>query len=1164
MSDQPTAEIEQATLRSIVDDCAAGSTRVEVLGLHGSAGAHLLAELALRDSRPLLVITAEGRQSDRLARDIAFYLGDDSLVGHFPAWEMRPYDPLTPHPQVEATRLATLAGLVSGRLKVVVLPVAALMQRVVPRQVLEELSLHLERDQEIERPRLERLLLDLGFAPVSLVEEPGTFSVRGDIVDLFPPGSDQPVRLEFFGDQIERLRLFDPDSQRSLEDELSAVDLHPARELLLTGPFLEHFLEQLKQRCDDLGLPRSAREAVAEEAREGFLAPGRSFLLPLNYPELDSLFDYAPAARCVLVDPPAVEAHADAFAQEVSEGEAAAQKRGEPWVEAASLYLGVDDLDRHLQLLPRLDLSPLHVYRLDQDHPLWRIEAQGNGDLRLDPTAEDGGLAALAGRLRAWLDERWSLLLVCHTRAQAERLADLLAPYGISLPKQPGGFERFPGAATLELVLGDLSAGYRLPLERRAVITEEELFGARARRRKSREARTRALLSSLAQLKEGDLVVHVDHGIGRYLGLEHLKLGAVEGDFLHLEYAGNDKLFLPIDRIEKVQKYVGGEGAAEPRLDKLGGQGWEKARLKARAMVEELARELLQIYARRELARGFRYSEPERMYREFEAAFPYEETPDQLAAIEDVLNDMTSDKLMDRLVCGDVGYGKTEVAIRAAFKAVLDGRQVAVLVPTTVLAQQHLVSFRERLKDFPVTVEMVSRFVPPARQRQILEQAAAGKVDILIGTHRLLQRDVRFKNLGLVVIDEEQRFGVSHKERLKKYRAEVDVLTLTATPIPRTLHLAVSGLRDLSVIETAPVDRQAIRTYVTRFDEELVAEAIRRELRRGGQVFFVHNQVRNIDAMAEYLRTLVPEASIAVGHGQLPEKELEKVMVDFIAGNTNVLVCSTIIESGLDIPRANTIIVNRADCFGLAQLYQLRGRVGRSSRRAYAYLLIPGEGGLTRQARERLRVLQELTELGAGFRIASHDLELRGAGDLLGARQAGQIAAIGFEMYTDLLQETIAELQGRETEERVDPEIRLGLSAYLPERYVPDPNQRLILYRNMAAAEDEEELYRIADELRDRFGELPPPAVLVLEVMRLRVQLKKLRIELAEYDRRRLTFGFHSSTPVPPERILGLLQQDGRYQFSPDYRLTIQVGNLEPEALLETARKELRLLSGAC
>jgi transcription-repair coupling factor (superfamily II helicase) len=665
-------------------------------------------------------------------------------------------------------------------------------------------------------------------------------------------------------------------------------------------------------------------------------------------------------------------------------------------------------------------------------------------------------------------------------------------------------------------------------------------------------------MSSLAELKEGDYIVHTDHGIGRYLGLTHLQTGSIEGDFLHLAYAGNDKLYLPIDKIEKVQKYQGGEGHA-PKLDKMGGQGWEKARLKARAAVEELARQLLELYAQRELRQGFAFSAPDQLYREFEATFPHEETTDQLQAIEETLQDMQSSKPMDRLVCGDVGYGKTEVALRAAVKAVLDSKQVAVLVPTTVLARQHWESFKKRLEEFPVRVEMVSRFRSSAENRKTLEAAAAGKVDILVGTHRLLQRDVRFKDLGLVIVDEEQRFGVSHKEKLKQLRAEVDILTLTATPIPRTLHMGLAGMRDLSVIETAPLDRLAIRTYVTRFDDELIRQAILRELRRGGQVYFVHNRVQTIDAMAQQLKQLVPEATISVGHGQLPEKQLEQVMLDFIEGKSNLLLASTIIENGLDIPRANTIIVNRADCFGLSQLYQLRGRVGRSDRRAYAYLLIPGEASLTREARERLRVLQELTELGAGFRIASHDLELRGAGDLLGAKQSGPIAAIGFDLYTELLEETIAKLRGKEHEERIDPEIRLGLSAFFSEKYLPDPNQRLQFYQRMASAEDDPQLFDLLEELRDRYGELPAAGELLFSSMRLRILLKKLRIELLEYDGRRLCLSFHASTKVSPEQIRSLLsEQPGRYRLSVDFKLSIELGRLPIPELLLQVRKELQ------
>lgn len=1132
--------------------------RLEVVGLHGSAGAYLLAERLKSQQRMMVLVTAEESQAARLAEDLSFYLGRSDRVGHLPAWEIFPFEPLVPHPDVEARRIAVLHRLQQGQLKALVCSVRGLMQRMIPGRALSDLCLPLHLGQDYERSRLLKHLDSLGYQPVPLVEDRGGFSTRGDLLDLFPPTLDQPVRLEFFGDQLERIRPFDPASQRTLDRELRELSLLPSREMVLTGDALKVFEQRFRELCDTQELPRSQRAPVLEELQEGIVSPGRCFLLPLNYREgLNSLFDYIEDATWVVIDPPAVERAGDAFADEIREGHQRLQERGEPVVPHNDLFQLPDQIWPRLENCRRINLMELELYRMEEDQAPCRFQARGNGDLRL--TEHDGaGIERLTNRLRQWQEDQWRLLLVCHREGQARRLLELLEPYGIRPdydPQRPVGTLAKGG---LQLILGDLSAGFRIPEERLAVIAEEELFGPRRRQRKRSKAQ--ALLSSLAELKEGDFVVHADHGIGHYLGLKHLDLDTQTGDFMHLEYAGGDKLYLPVERIEKIGKYQGAEGH-KPKLDKMGGQAWEKTKLKARAAVEELARQLLQIFAKREMRQGFAFSPPDRIYREFEAEFPFEETPDQAGAIDDVLEDMQSERPMDRLVCGDVGYGKTEVALRAAMKAVLDGKQVAVLVPTTILAEQHWQNFCRRLEEFPVEVEMVSRFRTAAETKVILQKLEAGQIDILVGTHRLLQRDVRFKDLGLLVIDEEQRFGVAHKEKLKQFRAEVDVLTLTATPIPRTLHMGLAGLRDLSVIDTPPVDRLAIRTYVTRYDDDLIRQAILRELRRAGQVFFVHNRVQTIGAMAEHIRTLVPEAKVAVGHGQMAEKELEKVILGFMDGESQVLVASTIIENGLDIPRANTIIVNRADCFGLSQLYQLRGRVGRSNRRAYAYLLIPGEGALTRDARERLRVLQELTELGAGFRVASHDLELRGAGDLLGAKQSGQIAAIGFEMYTELLEETIQSLKGQEMEDRIDPEIRLGLSAYLPESYVADPNQRLVLYQKLAGAESEEVVYEIVDELTDRYGALPPPTEILIRTMGLRVLLKRLKIELTDYDGRYLTLAFHAQTPVSPQTIAGLLENpDDGYRFTPDYRLMVPLGRLGTEELLVRVKKELHRL----
>ncbi|WP_321393728.1 transcription-repair coupling factor [uncultured Desulfuromusa sp.] len=1160
MNDEAQHNIRNATIHSFIDGVTANQQPIEVLGLHGSADAYLLSQLIKADTGLLVILCAELEAARQLVAELQFFHSAPNDIALFPHWELNPYDPLTPHPELEAIRITTLAALNLGQVKALVLPVRSLMQKVIPRQVLDTVSLHLLLEEEYERKQLLNALTQLGYEPVPLVEERGSFAVRGDIIDLFPPDAKQPVRLDFYGDFIEKMRPFDPASQRSGDTTLKSLTLIPSKEMILHGPFLETLGQKLKDRCDELAIPRTDREAIMTELREGILAPGRAFLLPFNYPELDRLEQYLDNPHLVMVDPPAIEQEIDLFHRDIRDGETRMLEQGLPHARRRDLYLEPDELHSLLHHPRRIELSRLQVIQLDGERQRYHFNCRSNDSLRAKPTADQDGLEPVLERLRHNKKSSGKTLLVCNQLRQAERLRELLEAHGLDLEIETPLSVADVDPTSPQITIGELGQGFYLPDEKLNIISEEEIFGRRShRQKKSGRQRARQLMTSLAELKNDDFIVHTDHGIGRYLGLTHLKTGTLEGDFLNLQYAGNDKLYLPIERIEKVQKYVGGEGYT-PKLDKMGGQGWAKAHLKARAAVEELARQLLELYAKRELRQGFAYSPPDQLFREFEATFPHEETIDQQQAIDDILADMQSTKPMDRLICGDVGYGKTEVALRAAVKAVLDGKQVAVLVPTTVLASQHWESFQQRLEDFPICVAMVSRFRTTAENRQTLEAAAAGKVDILIGTHRLLQRDVRFKDLGLLIVDEEQRFGVSHKEKLKQFRAEVDILTLSATPIPRTLHMSMTGMRDLSVIETAPVDRLAIRTYVTRFDDELIRQAILRELRRGGQVYFVHNRVQTIDAMAEQLRQLVPEATVSVGHGQMGEKELEQVMLDFIAGKSNLLIASTIIENGLDIPRANTIIINRADRFGLSQLYQLRGRVGRSDRRAYAYLLIPGEAALTKDARERLRVLQELTELGAGFRIASHDLELRGAGDLLGGKQSGPIAAIGFELYTELLEETIDRLRGKEREERIDPEIRLGLSAFFPEKYLPDPNQRLQFYQRMAGAADDEEIFDLVEELRDRYGEPPKAGEVLIATMRLRILLKKLCVELLEYDNKRLSLLFHSSTKVSPDLIRQLVtEQADKYRLGADFKLSIDLGRLPPGELLVRVRKELQL-----
>jgi len=684
-----------------------------------------------------------------------------------------------------------------------------------------------------------------------------------------------------------------------------------------------------------------------------------------------------------------------------------------------------------------------------------------------------------------------------------------------------------------------LNHGFRLPEAHLVAVTFDEIFGTRKRQPAvGQKAFPSRFLTSLSELKQDDFVVHLDHGIGIYRGLKFLKVAGMEGEFLHLEYEGGDRLYLPVDRINVVQKYVGGDGG-QPTLDRLGGTSWEKVKAKSRKSIFAMAEELVQLYAVREARGGTAFAPPDALYKEFEAAFEFEETPDQLRAITETLADLQRTKPMDRLVCGDVGYGKTEVAMRAAFLAVEGGRQVALLAPTTILAQQHLQTFHQRFRNHPVRVEMISRFLTAKEVKQILEDLQRGTVDIVIGTHRLLQKDVEFKNLGLVIIDEEHRFGVVHKERLKKMRQLVDVVSLSATPIPRTLHMSMVGIRDLSIIETPPLDRLAIQTYVTRYDEQVIRDAILREVQRNGQVFFLHNRVETIDRVALKLSELVPEAKMAVAHGQMRPKQLEQVMVDFLENKTQVLVCSAIIESGLDFPNANTILINRADKFGLAQLYQLRGRVGRSHRHAFAYLLIPGEKAITPDAERRLRALQELDGLGGGFKLALRDLEIRGAGNLLGEQQSGQINAIGFELYTEMVEKAVRELKGEAVEPEVEPEIRLEIPAYLPDDYIPDANQRLILYKRLASVRETKELEEIKAEIRDRFGPYGAPVENLFLVMDLRRVLKTFLVHHVSLSNGRVLLRFHAESPVRADKLLGLInKQKDRFRLTPDGRLS--------------------------
>jgi transcription-repair coupling factor (superfamily II helicase) len=1164
-----------------IDSIAAlrrGTRRVIVPGLKGSSPALFVAELVRAGLDAPLVISATQEAAEEFGRELTFFSGGDLNATLFPAWDAAPFSASSPHPDVTGARLDTLFRLQNGLARITVMPVAAALQRVLSRKTLNDSSCYLLAGEEFERDELLARLIRMGYANVPLVEDRGTFAVRGGILDIFPPNLATPVRIEFFGDTAETIRAFDPLTQRSLQPVEELV-LLPSRELLLGEEALADIAPRLKKLCDDLDIPANRRRLILEDLQNTVYFQGIDFLQPLLHPGLETIFDYNPAAPLILLDPEALDYARLAFRDELENGVAKAAVAGLAHSPAEELFLSEAELSSIMAGRRVIELPGLVLDAVGEAATI-AVPCRDNGDLRVSVSKESShALGPLAGALRGWLDGGERIAIACHQQPQAERLKELLLPYKIPCVISEAGFQDvvslppFQGegrggdggkdyrSAAITILIGDISRGFRLSDSRLILIAEEELFGKRVKRRGVSEVRKKQLLASLAELKPGDYMVHIDHGIGLYRGLQHISVGSTAGDFLLLEYAGSDKLFLPVDRLGLVQRYIGPEGSS-PALDKLGGVSWDKSKGKARKNIEELAGELLEIYAKRQLAEGYSFSPPDEMYREFEASFAWEETPDQLSAIQDVLADMQHSKPMDRLVCGDVGYGKTEVALRGAFKSALDGKQVGILVPTTILAQQHYETFRERLKDYPVTVEVLSRFRTAKEQKDILERLKKGNIDIIIGTHRLLQKDVAFKDLGLMIIDEEQRFGVKDKERLKSFRAVVDVMTLSATPIPRTLYMSMMGIRDLSIIDTPPVDRLAVKTLVSRFSEELIREAVLRELRRGGQIFFVHNRVQTIGKRAELLAQLVPEAKIAVGHGQMGEHELEKVMLGFMHGETNLLLCTTIIESGLDIPNANTLIIDHADKFGLSQLYQLRGRVGRSTQRGYAYLLIPGEGAISSDARERLRVLQEISELGAGFRIATHDMEIRGAGDMLGSRQSGTVTEIGFELYNQMLEETIARMRGEEMVERVEPEINLKVPAFIPEAYVKDANQRLVIYKKLTQAESEEDVLDVQNEVLDRFGKYPLATSYLFEIMKLRVLLKRLIVRQIDFDGKAVIISFHPRTPASPDTIIGMMRNEPKkYQFTPDFKLVCTLKDTSFEGILEMAKGVLSRLA---
>ncbi|WP_122845793.1 transcription-repair coupling factor [Pseudomonas viridiflava] len=1096
--------------------------------LPGAALSLAIAEAASAAKRFTLLLTADSQSAERLEQELKFFAPTLPVL-HFPDWETLPYDLFSPHQDIISQRIASLYRLPELEHGVLVVPITTTLHRLAPTKFLLGSSLVLDVGQKLDVEAMRTRLEASGYRYVDTVYEHGEFTVRGALIDLFPMGSKVPYRIDLFDDEIETLRTFDPDTQRSIE-KVESVRLLPAREFPLKKEEVTRFKARFRERFD----VDFRRSPIFQDLSSGITPAGIEYYIPLFFEETSTLFDYLPQDTQVF-SLPGIEQAAENFWKDVrNRYEERRVDPSRPLLPPAELFLPVEDCFARLKNWPRVVASQQDI---EAGGERSRFPAQSLPDLAIEAKAVQP-LAALS----KFLDEfPGRVLFTAESAGRREVLLELLERLKLRPKTVDSWLDFVDGKDRLAITIAPLDEGLLLEDPALALVAESPLFGQRVMQRRRREKRTDggnndAVIKNLTELREGAPVVHIDHGVGRYLGLATLEVENQVAEFLMLAYAEDAKLYVPVANLHLIARYTGSDDEMAP-LHRLGSETWQKAKRKAAEQVRDVAAELLDIYARRAAREGYAFADPKADYATFSAGFPFEETPDQQTTIEAVRADMLAPKPMDRLVCGDVGFGKTEVAMRAAFIAVHGGRQVAILVPTTLLAQQHYNSFRDRFADWPVTVEVMSRFKSAKEVSAAVADLAEGKIDIVIGTHKLLQDDVKIKNLGLVIIDEEHRFGVRQKEQLKALRSEVDILTLTATPIPRTLNMAVSGMRDLSIIATPPARRLSVRTFVMEQNKPTIKEALLRELLRGGQVYYLHNDVKTIEKCAADLAELVPEARIGIGHGQMRERELEQVMSDFYHKRFNVLIASTIIETGIDVPSANTIIIERADKFGLAQLHQLRGRVGRSHHQAYAYLLTPPRKQVTRDAEKRLEAIANTQDLGAGFVLATNDLEIRGAGELLGDGQSGQIQAVGFTLYMEMLERAVKSIRKGE-QPNLDqplgggPEINLRVPALIPEAYLPDVHTRLILYKRIANAADEDGLKDLQVEMIDRFGLLPEPTKALVRITQLKLRAEQLGIRKIDAGPQGGRIEFAAETPVDPLTLIKLIQsQPNRYKF---------------------------------
>jgi transcription-repair coupling factor (superfamily II helicase) len=1141
-----------------------GTGRISVSGLTPTAKALLLVLLQKASERPVIFVVNDNRGAEDLLPVLQGFAeltgsADPESIVTLPTRDVLPFQNLSPHPDIQEERAAALWKIATGAVATVIAPIAATTIRLASTEYYTDLARTVRRGETFDTEPLLEHLNTVGYAATDVVEMPGQYALRGGILDVYSPEADRPVRIEFFGDEVESIRKFDPATQRSSSPVDEALLLP-----LTETPVREDLLGAIHVRLS--GKRITGNEGVIEQAvRSGGVTvfPGWEFYAPVAR-ESRSLFELLPNAAVLADEPENLKQELDRTWTRIEE----AHERSliGNLVRPTDLYFPPDDWWRMLAAQPGADLEHLGITRPDQTEGL---QFQSQPAPRFH-----GSVPTMLEQVQKLIAEGKNVVFAAPNTGEVERLADIFTEYNVSfrLGSRTRGGESYADETayfsgdvlTTTLVKAYVPDGVIFPEANLAIFgardlfDESELVASRPQRQKSKVS---AFLSDFRDLQVGDYVVHVEHGIAQYQGLKELNQGDGPAEFMLLEFAEASRLYVPLTRLDLIQKYRSSEGA-KPVLSHLGTQTWAKTKARVRKAMKDMADELLKLYAQRQMAQGHAFPADTEWMKEFEDAFEFTETEDQAQAISDVKSDMESGRPMDRLLCGDVGYGKTEVAMRAAFKAISDNKQVAVLAPTTVLAFQHYETFKQRFAAFPVTVEMISRFRSPKQQKEILQKAEAGKIDILIGTHRILSKDLKFSDLGLLIVDEEQRFGVRHKERLKQMRKQVDVLTMSATPIPRTLHMSLVGLRDMSVIETPPKDRMAIQTVVASWDDKLIQSAFEQELERGGQVYFVHNRVESIWEIAAKLQTLVPNARILVGHGQMSEGELEKVMLKFMHHEADILVATTIIENGLDIPLCNTIFINRAERLGLSELYQLRGRVGRSDRRAYAYLLLPSEIELTPIARRRLAALKEFSDLGAGFKIAALDLELRGAGNMLGGEQSGHIEAIGFELYTQMLDRAVRELKGEMPEEQIATQLNLGLNIRIPADYIPEENQRLRMYKRVAGVEREAQLHDVRAELIDRYGEPPLAVRNLLDYADLKLVAVRVGVNAIERKRDQISIKFRQTATVDPERLARFVASQRGTQFTPDGTLKFVQKATAAAEVLSNLRILLEELAG--